>query len=217
MAPRGEPLRIRVATQKQQDRQREPGRPRVGQEQQGRGHKSQAADQQQPDNAPHGQQPRRQVPARRPRVASINLPIDQPIERHGDRAGEDHAQHDPDQFLPAPAPPLDRRLPPREDRREQRKRQGEQRMAESHQLQVSPDQVPRRHSRSPLPQIGVCRPLRADVSSNRKLSPGTTGQIRPVDWGWQKKRSATSARVADLRSPSCPTSPSSPHPKTPAS
>ena len=67
-----------------------------------------------------------------PGVVAINVPVNQAIECHRRRTGEDHTQQNADQILPTKRCRL-----PRQQRRQQRKRQRKDRMAETNQFEES--------------------------------------------------------------------------------
>ncbi len=76
--------------------------------------------------------------AGRPWIFGVNPPIDEAVEGHRHRAGEDHAQEDSCEVLRTKGESFLEILPPRESRGKKRKGKRKQRVAEADHLQNVP-------------------------------------------------------------------------------
>ena len=101
MGQRCKPLGIAVPAQKREHRHSQIERQPVRQKQQRARHKPRATRDGKERHLAGAQQPRGNMPPRRPRIQGVELPIKQPIKRQRRAAGEDHAKEDADEFLPA--------------------------------------------------------------------------------------------------------------------
>lgn len=137
MRQAGEALGERVTEEKEQHRPGQIKRPRVGrlpqEKERRRGHEGQRrADREERDGGDR-ERASGQVPVRRARVAGIDVPIDEPVERHRRRPRRDHAEQNAEQIDLAK-----RLLAPRQRRTQERKRQGKDGMRKANQFEQFP-------------------------------------------------------------------------------
>ena len=125
MTQRSKSLRVGIAEQKEQYRDRENDRPRLGEKQQGGHDESHAGQESKQGHGFHRHQTGRDMPTLCAGIVGINLTVCESIEGHSRRACEDHAEQDAQQF-----PPAEFGNPPREDGRKERERERKKSVAE---------------------------------------------------------------------------------------
>ena len=130
-----------------------------------------------------------QLPRRRPRVAGVDAGVDEPVERHRQRAGADHRHGDPDEVVRA------RDAVDGEEGADVRERQREDRVLDLHE---------RREAARDRPSASSCLAVRR-LLAGEELEP--VHQRRPQDReavaaaARRARRLTTSVRAADAGDP----------------